>query len=96
MRAGHARLPTGMPNPYPDHSPDRRDDRRSAKTQPDLRTNPAITSKERDIPDKKKPAPSLAAPLNAMVFNPGKEAIFPVTLTIVYGSHEAMLVDAHF
>ena len=42
------------------------------------------------------PAPSLAAPLHATVFNPGKEAIFPVTSTIVYGSHEAMLIDAQF
>ena len=42
------------------------------------------------------PAPSLAAPLHMTVFNPGKEAIFPVTSTIVYGPHEAMLVDAQF
>lgn len=42
------------------------------------------------------PAPSLAAPLHTTVFNPGKEAIFPVTSTIVYGPHEAMLVDAQF
>ena len=42
------------------------------------------------------PAPSLAAPLHVTVFNPGKEAIFPVTSTIVYGPHEAMLVDAQF
>ena len=42
------------------------------------------------------PAQSLAAPLDMTVFNPGKEAIFPVTSTIVYGPHEAMLVDAQF
>ena len=42
------------------------------------------------------PAQSLAAPLDVTVFNPGKEAIFPVTSTIVYGPHEAMLVDAQF
>ena len=42
------------------------------------------------------PAPSLAAPLHVTVFNPGKEAIFPVTSTIVFGPHEAMLVDAQF
>ena len=42
------------------------------------------------------PAQSLAAPLHTTVFNPGKEAIFPVTSTIVYGPHEAMLVDAQF
>ena len=42
------------------------------------------------------PAQSTAAPLRTTVFNPGKEAIFPVTSTIVYGPHEAMLVDAQF
>ena len=42
------------------------------------------------------PAQSLAAPLEFQVFNPGMEAIFPVTSTIVYGTHEAMLVDAQF
>lgn len=42
------------------------------------------------------PAPSLAVPLHVTVFNPGKEAIFPVTSTIVYGPHEAMLVDTQF
>lgn len=41
-------------------------------------------------------APATAAPLHTTVFNPGKEAIFPVTSTIVYGPHEAMLVDAQF
>ncbi len=41
-------------------------------------------------------SPALAAPLRTTVFNPGKEAIFPVTSTIVYGPHEAMLVDAQF
>ncbi len=42
------------------------------------------------------PAPSAASPLQVTVFNPGKEAIFPVTSSIVYGPHEAMLVDAQF
>ena len=42
------------------------------------------------------PAQSLAAPLHTTVFNPGKDAIFPVTSTIVSGPHEAMLVDAQF
>ena len=42
------------------------------------------------------PVPSLAADLHMTVFNPGKEAIFPVSSTIVYGPHEAMLVDAQF
>ena len=42
------------------------------------------------------PARSLAAPLDVTVFNPGKEAIFPVTSAIVYGPHEAMLVDTQF
>lgn len=42
------------------------------------------------------PVQSLAAPLHMTVFNPGKEAIFPVTSTIVYGPHEAMLIDAQF
>ena len=37
-----------------------------------------------------------SAALNITVFNPGKEAIFPVTSTVVYGPHEAMLVDAQF
>lgn len=42
------------------------------------------------------PVQSLASTLHTAVFNPGKEAIFPVTSTIVYGPHEAMLVDAQF
>ena len=42
------------------------------------------------------PVQSHAAPLHTTVFNPGKGAIFPVTSTIVYGPHEAMLVDAQF
>ena len=42
------------------------------------------------------PMQSLAADLHTTVFNPGKEAIFPVTSTIVHGPHEAMLVDAQF
>ena len=42
------------------------------------------------------PAQTLAAPLSTTVFNPGKEAIFPVTSTIVQGPNEAMLVDAQF
>lgn len=42
------------------------------------------------------PAPAAAAPLQITVFNPGKEAIFPVTSSIIYGPHEAMLVDTQF
>lgn len=42
------------------------------------------------------PAQSLASPLQVSVFNPGKDAIFPVTSNIVYGAQEAMLVDAQF
>ena len=42
------------------------------------------------------PAESVGAPPNVTVFNPGKDAIFPVTSTIVYGPREAMLVDAQF
>lgn len=42
------------------------------------------------------PAPSAASPLQVTVFNPGREAIFPVTSSIVVGPHEAMLVDAQF
>lgn len=42
------------------------------------------------------PEQSLGATLDVTVFNPGKEAIFPVTSTIVSGPHEAMLVDAQF
>lgn len=42
------------------------------------------------------PLAAAAAPLDVTVFNPGKEAIFPVTSTIVWGPHEAMLVDAQF
>lgn len=42
------------------------------------------------------PAPTSAHPLQMKVFNAGKEAIFPVTSTLVYGTHEAMLVDAQF
>ena len=41
-------------------------------------------------------AQSAASRLQVTVFNPGKEAIFPVTSSIVYGPHEAMLVDAQF
>lgn len=42
------------------------------------------------------PGTSAAAPLQTAVFNPGKDAIFPVTSTLIYGPHEAMLVDAQF
>lgn len=41
--------------------------------------------------------PVLAAePLQLEVFNPGHEAIFPVSSVIVSGEHEAILVDAQF
>jgi len=37
-----------------------------------------------------------ASILKLKTFNPGKDAIFPVTSTIVYGDHDALLVDAQF
>lgn len=37
-----------------------------------------------------------ASTLNVKVFNPGADAIFSVTSTLVYGDHDAMLVDAQF
>lgn len=37
-----------------------------------------------------------AATLNLKTFNPGAEAIFPVTSTLVYGDRDAVLVDAQF
>ncbi len=37
-----------------------------------------------------------AGPLQVQTFNPGTEAIFPVTSTLVYGSTDALLVDAQF
>jgi glyoxylase-like metal-dependent hydrolase (beta-lactamase superfamily II) len=41
--------------------------------------------------------PVLAAePLQLEVYNPGHEAIFPVSSVIVSGEHEAILVDAQF
>lgn len=36
------------------------------------------------------------ATLNLKTFNPGAEAIFAVTSTLVYGDHDAILVDAQF
>ena len=42
------------------------------------------------------PTVSQASTLHVEVFNPGKEAVFPVTSTLIYGDHEAMLVDAQF
>ncbi len=41
--------------------------------------------------------PALAAdPLRLEVYNPGHEAIFPVSSVIVSGEHDAILVDAQF
>ncbi|MBO1811253.1 hypothetical protein J4G53_23670 [Serratia ureilytica] len=34
--------------------------------------------------------------LNLKTFNPGADAIFPVTSTLVYSDHDAVLVDAQF
>ncbi len=42
------------------------------------------------------PTAAKASPLKVEVFNPGKDAIFPVTSTLIYGDKEAMLVDAQF
>ena len=42
------------------------------------------------------PSMSSASTLQLDVFNPGKNAIFPVTSTLIYGEHEAALVDAQF
>ncbi|WP_074381128.1 MBL fold metallo-hydrolase [Bartonella doshiae] len=37
-----------------------------------------------------------ASTLKLKTFNPGAEAIFPVTSTLIYGDHEAILIDAQF
>lgn len=37
-----------------------------------------------------------ASTLNLKTFNPGAEAIFPVSSTLIYGDHDAILVDAQF
>ncbi len=39
---------------------------------------------------------SMAAPLKLDVYNPGKDAIFPVTSVLVTGKTDAILVDAQF
>ncbi|MFD2642285.1 MBL fold metallo-hydrolase [Pseudomonas japonica] len=36
------------------------------------------------------------APLQLTVYNPGTEALFPVTSVIVSGAHDAILIDAQF
>lgn len=41
-------------------------------------------------------AATSASTLNLKTFNPGADAIFPVTSTLVYGDHDAVLVDAQF
>lgn len=41
-------------------------------------------------------AAASATVLNLKTFNPGTEAIFPVSSTLVYGNSEALLVDAQF
>lgn len=40
--------------------------------------------------------PALAKPLTLEVYNPGNEAIFPVTSVLVKGEKEILLVDAQF
>ncbi|MBB5073866.1 hypothetical protein HNQ69_000992 [Bartonella callosciuri] len=37
-----------------------------------------------------------ASTLNLKTFNPRAKAIFPVTSTLIYGNHEAILIDAQF
>ncbi len=39
---------------------------------------------------------ALAETLNIKTFNPGEKAIFPVSSSLIYGSKDAMLVDAQF
>ena len=41
-------------------------------------------------------SPTPAGNLNVTVFNSGKEAIFPVTSTIIYGENDVFLIDAQF
>lgn len=41
-------------------------------------------------------SPASAAALSLKTFNPGAEAIFAVTSTLIYGDHDAVLVDAQF
>lgn len=42
------------------------------------------------------PAAASASTLNVKTFNPGADAIFAVTSTLVYGDRDAVLVDAQF
>jgi glyoxylase-like metal-dependent hydrolase (beta-lactamase superfamily II) len=39
---------------------------------------------------------ALAGNLNLKIYNPGANAIFPVTSTLVYGDRDAVLIDAQF
>lgn len=41
-------------------------------------------------------ATAAPAPLQLTVYNPGTEALFPVSSVIVSGQHDAILVDAQF
>lgn len=41
-------------------------------------------------------AQDLATSLSLKTFNPGPDAVFPVTSTLIYGEHDAVLVDAQF
>lgn len=41
-------------------------------------------------------ATASAATLNLKTFSPGADAIFPVASTLIYGDHDAVLVDAQF
>lgn len=40
--------------------------------------------------------PSAFAALTLDVYNPGKTSTFPVTSTLIYGDHDAVLIDAQF
>lgn len=42
------------------------------------------------------PAAHAAAPLQLQIYNPGQQAIFPVSSVIVSGEREAILIDAQF
>ncbi|WP_417067769.1 MBL fold metallo-hydrolase [Niveibacterium terrae] len=42
------------------------------------------------------PLAQAAQPLELQIYNPGENAIFPVSSTIVSGAHEVVLIDAQF
>lgn len=41
-------------------------------------------------------APAVATPLQLAVYNPQDQGVFPVSSTLITGTHEAMLIDAQF